>query len=490
MPDVQTMKRFLYLLLLLIIGLPESRSQCIGGISSFPYTEGFETTAGNWFSGGAGNDWAWGTPAKPVITTAGGGTKCWVVGGLTGGSYTNAEASWLQSPCFDFTNLAVPYIEFNVFWEMEQRFDGASFQYSTDDGNSWQLVGSSSNIVNCYNENWFNNGSITYLAPLTNNKQGWSGNIQPNAGSCAGGSGSGRWVTAKQAMGFLAGEPSVQFRFIFGAGTICNNYDGFAIDDILIKEAPSYFASYTYTCGTNNAISFRNTSAPCLTNLSWDFGDPASGASNTSTAPNPTHQYSAPGSYTVKLNASFPGSTISTATQQITIPDISVTMLQPADCQTNNGGSLIASVTGTSAPLTLSWNTSPVQTTAIATNLAAGLYTVTVSGTDVCTATGTGKVETDFSCIGIFFPNGFTPNGDGRNDGFGPLGSLAALSNYRFSVYNRWGERVFFSTNPFEKWTGLVKATPTDGNVFSWMVEYNLPGKPKEFKKGTVVLIR
>ena len=94
-PDVQTMKRFLYLSLLLIIGLPESRSQCTGGISSFPYTEGFENTAGNWFSGGAGDDWAWGTPAKPVITTAGGGTKCWVVGGLTGGSYTNAEASWL-----------------------------------------------------------------------------------------------------------------------------------------------------------------------------------------------------------------------------------------------------------------------------------------------------------------------------------------------------------------------------------------------------------
>jgi hypothetical protein len=237
--------RFTFIIFLLLIKSIESDAQCVSGISTFPYNEDFETSNGGWVSGGAGNDWAWGTPNKPVISAAAGGTKCWVVGGLTGSSYTNSEASWLQSPCFDFTALAAPYIEFKVFWEMEQRFDGASFQYSTDDGNTWQTLGSSSALVNCYNENWFNNSSITYLAPLTANKEGWSGNIQANSGSCAGGSGSGQWVTAKQAMGFLAGEPNVIFRFIFGAGTICNNYDGFSIDDIIIKEAPSYFASYT-----------------------------------------------------------------------------------------------------------------------------------------------------------------------------------------------------------------------------------------------------
>jgi gliding motility-associated-like protein len=488
-PDVQTMKRFLYLSLLLIIGLPESRSQCTGGISSFPYTEGFETTAGNWFSGGAGNDWAWGTPAKPVITTAGGGTKCWVVGGLTGGSYTNAEASWLQSPCFNFTNLQYPYVSFKVFWEMEQQFDGASFQYSVDNGSSWATLGIA-NYSDCLNKNWYNQNPVTYLSPLTSERQGWSGNKQPSAGSCRGGNGSNGWVTASQIIPGLAGRTGVLFRFIFGAGTICNNYDGFGIDDIFIGEAPPNAASFSYICATNSTVNFTNTSALCPTSFSWNFGDPVSGTNNTSTNANPSHTFSGPGKYTVSLTVNGSGNAPSTTSKDVTVVSVTVDMLQPADCQANNGGSLIASVTGTSAPLSLSWNTSPVQTTAIATNLAAGLYTVTVSGTDVCTATGTGKVETDFSCIGIFFPNGFTPNGDGRNDGFGPLGSLAALSNYRFSIYNRWGERVFFSTNPFEKWTGFVMATPTDGNVFAWMAEYNLPGKPKEFKKGTVVLIR
>jgi len=372
---------------------------------------------------------------------------------------------------------------------MEQQFDGASFQYSIDNGSSWATLGIA-NYSDCLNKNWYNQNPVTYLSPLTSERQGWSGNKQPSAGSCRGGNGSNGWVTASQIMPGLAGRTGVLFRFIFGAGTICNNYDGFAIDDIFIGEAPPNAASFSYICATNSTVNFTNTSALCPTSFSWNFGDPASGTNNTSTNANPSHTFSGPGKYTVSLTVNGPGNAPSTTSKDVTVVNVTVDMLQPADCQANNGGSLIASVTGTSVPLSLSWNTSPVQTTAIATNLAAGLYTVTVSGMDVCTATGTGKVETDFSCIGIFFPNGFTPNGDGRNDSFGPLGSLAALSNYRLSVYNRWGERVFFSTNPFEKWTGLVIATPTDGNVFAWMAEYNLPGKPREFKKGTVVLIR
>lgn len=482
--------RFTFIIFLLLIKSIESDAQCVSGISTFPYNEDFETSNGGWVSGGAGNDWAWGTTNKPVISAAAGGTKCWVVGGLTGSSYTNSEASWLQSPCFDFTALAVPYIEFKVFWEMEQRFDGASFQYSTDDGNTWQTLGSSSALVNCYNENWFNNSSITYLAPLTANKEGWSGNIQANSGSCAGGSGSGQWVKAKQAMGFLAGEPNVIFRFIFGAGTICNNYDGFSIDDIIIKEAPSYFASYTYTCGSGNVVTFTNTSAPCLTPLNWDFGDPASGANNTSSTPNPSHQYIAPGVYTVKLSASFPGSTVSTATQQVTIPDIRVIMLTPADCQTNTGGSLRASVENINTALNYSWNTNPAQNGQVASNLSAGTYLITISGAGFCTATASGEVKTDFSCIGVYFPTAFTPDNNGKNDGFGPLGSLSSLTNYRLSVYNRWGERVFYSTNPFEKWNGKVNGIETDSNAFTWYAEFLLPGRSKELRKGTIVLIR
>ena len=95
-----------------------------------------------------------------------------------------------------------------------------------------------------------------------------------------------------------------------------------------------------------------------------------------------------------------------------------------------------------------------------------------------------------FAQPGIFFPSGFTPNGDGKNDSFGPTGGLGVIRNYQFSIYNRWGERVFYSTNPFEKWNGMSKGIKADGNSFAWYAEFTLPGKPKESRKGIVTLIR
>ncbi len=482
--------RLLVLCLSCFVSSLHLQSQCPAGISSFPYNEGFELSDGGWVAGGTGSDWAWGVPAKPVINAAGGGSRCWVIGGLTGGSYTNAEASWLQSPCFDFTNLQYPYIEFKVNWEMEQRFDGASFQYSTDNGASWTNVGSAADAKNCLNDNWFNFSPITYLAPLSSVRDGWSGNKQPTSGSCQGGNGSNGWVVAKHTMPYLGGQQGVLFRFVFGAGTICNNYDGFGVDDIMISEAPPNDADFSFVCVNNNTVNFTNTSALCPTGFSWNFGDPASGANNTSAVANPSHTFSAPGKYTVTLTVTGPGNAPSTITQEVTVIKATVTMLNMVDCQTNTGGSLTVSVEGTTDPVNVVWNTSPPQTGSTISNLQEGIYTATITGTGICTLTATGKAEKDISCIGIYFPSGFTPDGNGRNDGFGPLGSLSSLENYQLSVYNRWGQRVFYSTNPLAKWDGTVKGMKTDGNVFVWFSEFNLARQPKELRKGTVVLIR
>ena len=108
-------------------------------------------------------------------------------------------------------------------------------------------------------------------------------------------------------MPYLAGKPGVLFRFLFGAGTICNNYDGFAVDDILIGEAPPNAAAFTYTCINNNTANFSNSSALCPTGFSWDFGDPSSGTNNMATTANPSHTFSGPGKYTVTLTVSGPG---------------------------------------------------------------------------------------------------------------------------------------------------------------------------------------
>ena len=54
----------------------------------------------------------------------------------------------------------------------------------------------------------------------------------------------------------------------------------------------------------------------------------------------------------------------------------------------------------------------------------------------------------------IFIPNAFTPDNDGVNDSFLPLGQGFTADQYRFTVINRWGEIVFDTTDPSIPWIG------------------------------------
>ena len=146
----------IFLLTFVLLTPLVSFQQCSQLISTFPYHENFENLNGNWVAGGTASDWAWGTPSKSVINAAGTGLKCWITGRLNNKSYSNGENSWLQTPCFDFTNIKDPYLTFKVFWETERQYDGANLQYSIDNGATWQVVGSANETGNCIGENWYN----------------------------------------------------------------------------------------------------------------------------------------------------------------------------------------------------------------------------------------------------------------------------------------------------------------------------------------------
>jgi len=67
----------------------------------------------------------------------------------------------------------------------------------------------------------------------------------------------------------------------------------------------------------------------------------------------------------------------------------------------------------------------------------------------------------------LVVPNSFTPNGDGHNDCFG-IQRWGQVMVEEFSVYNRWGSRVFFTKNPAECWNGTYKGEvqPSGGYVY------------------------
>ncbi|MEN9522692.1 MAG: hypothetical protein RL065_1069 [Bacteroidota bacterium] len=376
---LNSLKKYYYFLICLILSI-QSNAQCI---SIFPYNENFETSVGGWTTGGTNNDWTWGIPSKPIITSAGQGLKCWVTGGLIGSNYNNAERSWIQSPCFDFTNLPHPYIEFKIFWESERKFDGGNLQYSTNNGSSWTNVGTINTPVDCYNDNWYNYNNITYLTTLATIKEGWCGNIQSTSGGCQGGFGSNGWKTAKHCLNNLAGLPNVIFRFTFGAGTSCNSFDGLGIDDIYIKNAPRFTSNFGYKCTTTSTFSFTDSSTNCPTVWNWNFGDIASGTSNTSSLQNPSHIFSAPGIYQVQLIATNTCSGSDTSIKTISVLGITIDSTN-VTCPNGSNGKAKAIIVGGNSSTTFAWNTSPIQHIDSIINLIAGTYQVSVSSNNTC----------------------------------------------------------------------------------------------------------
>ena len=121
---------------------------------------------------------------------------------------------------------------------------------------------------------------------------------------------------------------------------------------------------------------------------------------------------------------------------------------------------------------------------------ATGLYYVTV--TDVSGCKGSDSIRVTVDCTEVFFPAAFTPNGDGSNDFFGPLpySALPALRNYRLSIFGRWGQLVYSSSDPYQKWDGNYEGKFAHPQVYTWVATYTIGNRITETQKGTVTIIR
>jgi gliding motility-associated-like protein len=67
-------------------------------------------------------------------------------------------------------------------------------------------------------------------------------------------------------------------------------------------------------------------------------------------------------------------------------------------------------------------------------------------------------------------PNAFTPNGDGRNDCFG-VKSWGSAVIEEFSVFTRWGEKVFTSNNPTQCWDGRYKGRLMEPGGYAYIIK-------------------
>src|SRR5690606_9141259 len=53
-----------------------------------------------------------------------------------------------------------------------------------------------------------------------------------------------------------------------------------------------------------------------------------------------------------------------------------------------------------------------------------------------------------------YIPNAFTPNGDDKNDVFLMSTNIPAITTFSMLIYDRWGQLVFSTEDPYEPWLG------------------------------------
>ena len=101
---------------------------------------------------------------------------------------------------------------------------------------------------------------------------------------------------------------------------------------------------------------------------------------------------------------------------------------------------------------------------------------------------GTARGTTWPEMTDVFVPTGFTPNNDGRNDVLRVIGTT--VKKLEFGIYNRWGQRIFYTTDIRRGWDGTVKGMPQNPDTFVYYLKAELLDGSVKVKQGTIMLIR
>jgi gliding motility-associated-like protein len=106
-----------------------------------------------------------------------------------------------------------------------------------------------------------------------------------------------------------------------------------------------------------------------------------------------------------------------------------------------------------------------------------------------CLEKGTIKIDRK-TCTDVFIPTAFSPNNDPINDVLEafPQSNFKVLS---LTVFDRWGEQLFISTDTKLTWDGTFKGQACSEGIYVYVVKYlNIKTLKEEIVSGDVALVR
>jgi gliding motility-associated-like protein len=86
----------------------------------------------------------------------------------------------------------------------------------------------------------------------------------------------------------------------------------------------------------------------------------------------------------------------------------------------------------------------------------------------------------------VYVPNAFSPNNDGINDTWS-IPALRAWNEYSVSVYNRYGQLVFYTKNAAHDWDGRFKGILQPVGAYVYYIDLK---NGEKLLKGTVSIVR
>ncbi|MCW5922259.1 MAG: gliding motility-associated C-terminal domain-containing protein [Saprospiraceae bacterium] len=266
----------------------------------------------------------------------------------------------------------------------------------------------------------------------------------------------------------------------------------FPVPPLIIVEPSSYLG-----CAPA-LIFFDNLSTPIdeTYDIVWDFGD---GTILTDTI-SPTHLYTEPGSYTVSVGITSPIGCFISAT----FPDLIRVEPSPIadfECDPSTGltnfNNTVRFIDKSVDAARWNWQFDRFKTT-IEQNPTFTFPDTGLMKVRLVVTHAEGCKDSMIKYLDIrpevlwHMPNAFTPNGDGRNEGFLGKGFLDGATNFRMTIWNRWGELVFETNNPYEEWNGRAQNTGgmSPAGVYVYLVTFTGPrGEPFEFR-GFATLVK
>ncbi len=238
------------------------------------------------------------------------------------------------------------------------------------------------------------------------------------------------------------------------------------------------------------SVSFSDNTAGSVSGCSWTFGD-----GGTSTDCDPAHVYAAAGTYDVTLTVTMANGCVydTTYSELINVvppPTASFTITpQPAPAEAP-----LVTFTDESSSDVIIWQwdfdtippfASNSQNPVVTYPDQQGAYPVTLVVTNAAGCTDTARATVIVVPTGdLDMPNVFSPNGDSQNDRFIPLDEFPGKA--RLSIYNRWGQEIFTTTNVTNGWSGV----DAPGGTYYWIVENLGSADSRKFLTGHVTLLR